>query len=73
MIRDTATFKPLTDLVSGIGSPTPSLKTLAQYVLGISIQNGEHSSVEDAKTVMLIFNEYQGQWEQSLQPVFNNW
>lgn len=63
MIRDTATYEPLIEQVVGIGGRTPSLKTLAYYVLGKRIQGGEHSSLEDARAVMLIFNRYQYSWE----------
>lgn len=64
MTRDTATHKPLTQAVFGISGRMPSLKKLAQRVLGKSIQMGEHSSLEDARAVMLIFNRYKHQWKQ---------
>lgn len=50
-IRDTSHHKPFRQLVKG----TPSLKVLAQEVLNINIQSGEHSSVEDAQATMLLF------------------
>lgn len=40
----------------------PSLKSLTQSVLGYDIQNGEHSSVDDARATMKIFQKYQEDW-----------
>lgn len=54
MIRDLATYQSL-----AIGGQNPSLKTLALSLLGQNIQSGQHSSVEDAKATMLIFNRLQ--------------
>lgn len=34
---------------------TPGLKKLAKEVLGIDIQDGQHSSIEDARATMLLF------------------
>lgn len=51
-IRDTSrhpTFRRLA------GGRTPSLKKLAREVLGLDIQGGEHSSIEDARATMLLF------------------
>ena len=51
-IRDTAKHQPYRQLVGG-GSP--KLKLLASELLGIEIQTGEHSSIEDARATMLLF------------------
>ena len=53
MIRDTAGHTPFKQKYSK--GKTPSLKKLAQEILGWNIQGGEHSSVEDAKATMLIY------------------
>ncbi|KAL9615015.1 MAG: hypothetical protein Q9167_000547 [Letrouitia subvulpina] len=37
------------------GGTTPALKKLAREVLGINIQVGAHSSIEDARATMLLF------------------
>ena len=37
------------------GGKTPSLKKLAREVLGVDIQGGKHSSIEDARATMLLF------------------
>lgn len=48
-----------------VGGATPSLKQLSELVLNTKIQNGEHSSVEDAKACMKIYNKMKVQWEQA--------
>jgi len=62
MIRDTSVFfKKLNNY------RTPSLKKLASDYLDISIQSGEHSSVEDARATMKLYLLYQTEWEESLK------
>lgn len=51
-IRDTARHGPYRKLAGG-GSPR--LKILASELLGLEIQTGEHSSIEDARACMLLF------------------
>ena len=51
-IRDTSRHPAFRVLVGG---KTPSLKRLARQVLGVDIQGGEHSSIEDARVTMLLF------------------
>lgn len=63
-VRDTSSYRPLANKVTG--GATPSLKMLALFVLNEDIQSGEHSSVEDARAAMRIFNRYQAEWERSL-------
>ncbi|CAG8641003.1 257_t:CDS:2, partial [Scutellospora calospora] len=46
MIRDTSIYEPFRKISRG---KTPSLKRLAQEELGMIIQEGKHSSVEDAQ------------------------
>ncbi|AET40082.1 putative 3'-5' exonuclease Ecym_5323 [Eremothecium cymbalariae DBVPG len=41
----------------------PSLKKLATDVLGLNIQNGSHSSLEDARTALLLFKHDQQGFE----------
>ncbi|KAL4718745.1 hypothetical protein ACJJTC_001814 [Scirpophaga incertulas] len=62
-IRDTSTYKPLKNITKG---STPSLKRLAKEILGIDIQHGEHSSVEDANAAMQIYCSVAKNWEASL-------
>lgn len=54
-IRDTARFQPFRHYGNG---GKPSLKSLAQGILGVDIQTGVHSSIEDAKVTMAIFRQH---------------
>lgn len=63
MIRDTSLYEPLQIAAR---TSRPSLRALALIVLGLGIQTGEHSSIEDARVTMQIFRAYQMQWEASL-------
>ncbi|KAK2765675.1 3'-5' exonuclease [Arachnomyces sp. PD_36] len=51
-IRDTSRHPPFRKVAGG-GSPR--LKILAAEFLGLNIQGGQHSSVEDARATMLLF------------------
>jgi RNA exonuclease 4 len=51
-IRDTARHPAYRKLAGG---SSPRLKILASELLGLDIQVGEHSSVEDARACMLLF------------------
>ena len=51
-IRDTSRHPAFRSLAGG---RTPALKKLAKEVLGVNIQGGEHSSIEDARATMLLF------------------
>ena len=50
-VRDTSRHAPYKKLVGG----TPKLSLLASMLLGLEIQSGEHSSLEDARACMLLF------------------
>nr|CAD7580918.1 unnamed protein product [Timema californicum] len=62
-IRDTSRYKPFRKLTKGW---TPGLRTLAAKVLGVTIQQGEHSSVVDARTAMQLYMLYRKEWEGAL-------
>ena len=51
-IRDTARHSAYRKLAGG---SSPRLKILASELLGLDIQAGEHSSVEDARACMMLF------------------
>lgn len=53
-IRDTSKYSKFRDLAQ-IPGRTPSLKILAEKLLGVEIQVGAHSSVEDARATMALF------------------
>ncbi|RKF65068.1 RNA exonuclease 4 [Erysiphe neolycopersici] len=58
-IRDTSLFSGFQQFSSG----RPGLKLLADKVLGVEIQNGRHSSIEDARATMFIFRRYKSALE----------
>ncbi|KAF9087820.1 3'-5' exonuclease [Mortierella sp. GBA35] len=63
LIRDTSRYAPFRALTKG---NTPSLKRLALEILGIKIQDGSHSSVEDARITILLYRKHKEAWDSSL-------
>jgi RNA exonuclease 4 len=59
-IRDTARFSGFRKYSAG---KTPSLKKLAKEILGVDIQGGEHSSIEDARATMLLFRKHKSAFD----------
>ena len=59
-IRDTARHPPYRKLAGG---SSPRLKILASQLLGLNIQVGEHSSVEDARACMMLFRRDKAAFE----------
>ncbi|KAL4964673.1 uncharacterized protein BDV14DRAFT_190135 [Aspergillus stella-maris] len=59
-IRDTSKHPPYRKIAGG-GSPR--LKILASEFLGLKIQDGAHSSVEDAKATMLLYRRDKDEFE----------
>ena len=53
-VRDTSRHPAYRALARG---KTPGLKRLARDLLGVDIQGGEHSSIEDARATMLLFRK----------------
>ena len=58
--RDTSKHRAYRDLAGG---KTPGLKRLAREVLGVEIQGGEHSSIEDARATMDLFRKGKAEFE----------
>lgn len=46
---------------------TPSLKMLSAKLLGVKVQGGEHSSVQDAQAAMKLYMMHKRQWEKDLK------
>lgn len=77
MTRDTALYRPLTRPLrpneraqdSGIarGRGSRSLRELCFSHLGIQIQTGEHSSVDDARAALLLYKKNQIAWEREIR------
>jgi len=62
-IRDTALYKPFR---AAFGGRTPSLKNLSARMLGVAVQTGEHSSVQDAQAAMRLYTMFRKEWEAEL-------
>ncbi|RVE59553.1 hypothetical protein OJAV_G00190030 [Oryzias javanicus] len=63
-IRDTQKYKPFRKTV---GSGRPSLKVLCKEILNVKVQQGEHSSVQDAQATMRLYTLVKKQWEAELK------
>ncbi|KAI8993346.1 ribonuclease H-like domain-containing protein [Pilobolus umbonatus] len=60
LIRDTSRYKPFRQLSKG---RTPGLRMLVKEILGITIQSGSHSSVEDARFTIQLYKHVKNEWE----------
>ena len=69
LLRDTSRHLPFRRLYAK--GKTPSLKKLTKEVLKISIQEGEHSSVEDARATMLLYKKEKTEFEKIHRNTFN--
>jgi len=63
-IRDTSLYKPFR---AAFGGRTPSLKNLTAKMLGVSVQTGEHSSVQDAQAAMRLYTMFRKEWEAGIE------
>jgi len=63
-IRDTSKYKAFKKL---FGGRNPSLKKLTEKVVGVQIQTGEHSSIQDAQAAMRLYTLHRKEWEASLK------
>jgi RNA exonuclease 4 len=59
-IRDTAKFGGFRKYGNG---PKPALRVLAREILGVEIQTGQHSSIEDARVAMLLFRKHKSAFD----------
>lgn len=63
-VRDTQKYKPFRKAVK---SARPSLKVLCRTVLNVKVQQGEHSSVQDAQATMRLYTMVKKHWEAELK------
>ncbi|KAH9490586.1 REX4, RNA exonuclease 4 [Bulinus truncatus] len=63
-IRDTSLYKPFRELFNG---RTPSLKKLTAKVLGVPVQEGQHSSIQDAQAAMRLYTMHRQKWEKEFK------
>ena len=66
MTRDTASYRPFLNEHNG-GRSHLSLRKLAKAELGITIQSGAHSSVEDAPWRSPLYLRVKDDWERSIK------
>ncbi|WIA19162.1 hypothetical protein OEZ85_003808 [Tetradesmus obliquus] len=65
-IRDTAKFPPFMFSKGGKRRPR-ALRHLALQELGLVIQEGEHSSVDDARAALYLYQKHASAWERALK------
>lgn len=70
-IRDTSKFTKFRALAARAGW-TPGLKLLADKLLGVQIQVGAHSSVEDARATMALYRLEKADFEQEIRQKYGN-
>jgi len=63
-IRDTSKYRGFRKL---FGGRNPSLKKLTEKLMGVQIQKGEHSSIQDAQAAMRLYTLNRKEWEGSLK------
>ena len=63
MTRDTAKYRPFQ---RSRGKPS-ALRYLANKLLGVTIQSGEHAPDEDARTALLLYKFARKEWEDWLK------
>jgi RNA exonuclease 4 len=71
LMRDTSKFSKFRALAAKAGW-TPGLKMLAQKLLGVEIQTGAHSSVEDARATMALFRLEKDEFEKEIRQKYGN-
>ena len=72
-VRDTSCYK-LIRINAGLPvENAPSLKKLAMILLNKSIQRGPHCSIEDARTSLDIYKQFETQWEDEIASHYGNW
>ncbi|GAA6096849.1 RNA exonuclease 4 isoform X1 [Tachysurus ichikawai] len=62
--RDTQKYKPFRKIVK---SGRPALRVLCQEILNVQVQQGEHSSVQDAQATMRLYTLVKKKWEAELK------
>jgi len=75
MVRDTARYRPLMRTLTGgekVKYRPRALRELSKQHLGVTIQTGEHDPSVDARTAMMLYRKFRGEWETSLKQRSHN-
>ncbi|TRY94976.1 hypothetical protein DNTS_004652 [Danionella cerebrum] len=64
MIRDTQKYKPFRNTAK---TSRPALRVLCKEILNVNVQQGEHSSVQDAQATMRLYTMVKKDWEAELK------
>jgi RNA exonuclease 4 len=67
LIRDTSRYPPLMWSKPGSKKRAQALRVLAQRELGLKIQEGEHSPVDDARAALYLYHKHRKDWEAAIQ------
>lgn len=65
LCRDTSLYAPLRNKIG----KASKLKHLAKEQLNMDIQDGEHSSVDDAIAAMMIFKQHKKDWDTTAKKI----
>lgn len=68
-IRDTQKYGPFKKIAK---SGRPALRVLCREVLNVKVQQGEHSSVQDAQATMRLYTTVKKQWEAEIKAGIKN-
>lgn len=68
-IRDTQKYIPFRTIAK---SKRPALRVLCREVLHVKVQQGEHSSVQDAQATMRLYTLVKKTWEKEIKESHNN-
>ncbi|XP_073346177.1 RNA exonuclease 4 [Pagrus major] len=63
-IRDTQKYKPFQKTAK---TSRPALRVLCREILNVNVQQGEHSSVQDAQATMRLYTLVRKQWEKEIK------
>lgn len=68
-VRDTQKYDPFKKIAK---SGRPALRVLCREVLNVKVQQGEHSSVQDAQATMRLYTTVKKQWEAEIKAGIKN-
>ncbi|GLI66804.1 hypothetical protein VaNZ11_010714 [Volvox africanus] len=67
LLRDTSKYPSLMKELTGGRRVSASLKDLAQTHLGLNIQQGEHTPVDDARAALYLYQKFRREWEAAVK------